>query len=151
METKPEMNLARRQQLLADCPVLSGAPAEDLRLLAEMALCVRLARGEILFCAGDFADGVYILASGRLGVLPAGGETVVRFLDRGDLLGEYGMAANASRTATVRAEEDSELLFVEYPRFRAFLIRCPESLFLLFQTAARRLFEMEHARIDAKI
>lgn len=147
MEMKREMNLARRLQVLAACPVLSGAPPEDLRLLAEMALCVRPARGEILFSAGDLADGVYVVASGRLGVLPAGEPEPTRMLGPVELLGEYGMAIDAVRTATVRAEEDSELLFVDYFRFRAYLLRCPESLFLLFQTAARRLFDLEHTRM----
>lgn len=142
---KHEMSVDRRLEVLASCPVLRGAPPGDLRLLAEMALSIRLARGDVLFSAGDSADGVYVVASGRLGILPRGGPGVVRAAGPGELLGEYGMVVESSRTATVRAEDDAELLFVDYARFRAFLLRCPESLFLLFRTAARRLAERESA------
>lgn len=138
-----EMSVTRRVDALALCPVLRGAPRNDLRLLGEMTLALRVSRGATLFSEGETADGVYVIVSGRMGVLPPGRSSPTRVLGPGELLGEYGMAANTGRTATVRAEEDAELLFVDYPRFRAFLIQCPESLYLIFQTAARRLAEAE--------
>jgi CRP-like cAMP-binding protein len=144
-----ELSVAQRLDVLASCPVFHGAPHGDLRLLAEMALTVRLSKDQTLFEAGEHADGIYVIASGRLGVMTPGRSEIVRELGPGDLLGEYGMVVDAAvRTATVRTVKATELFFVDYPRFRAFLIQCPQSLFILFQTAARRLTELEKIFTD---
>lgn len=140
---KNELSVAQRLDVLASCQVLKGAPRSDLRLLAEMALRARARKGEDLFEAGDPADGVYVVATGLLGVIPPGHADMVRELGPGELLGEYGLALDSRRTATARALDDTDLLFIDYRRFRAFLVQRPESLFVLFQTAVLRLSELE--------
>ena len=53
------------------------------------------------------------------------------------------MVANKQRLATIRALTDTVLLSLDYERFRAFLLRFPEALFVLFETAVERLIEIQ--------
>ena len=136
---------ADRLQVLSICPVFARLPAEHLGVLAEMLQTERLGPGEVLFEHGDPADRVYLVAGGSLGVFLPGRAGPVRSLGPGQLLGEYGMFSGGARTATVKAGSEASLLSLDYRRFRAFLLRFPESALALLQTAAERLLEAEAA------
>jgi CRP-like cAMP-binding protein len=118
-------------------------PARDLAVLAEMVHVEHLPENELLFQHGDPADCVYVVAAGRLAVFLPDAPKPVRHLEPGDVLGEYGMFAGMTRTATVRAETAAVLLSLDYQRFRAFLLHFPEATLVLLKTAVQRLVEHE--------
>ena len=137
------MKAAERISLLATCPVFTGAPPTELALLAEMMEFEYLHAGEILCAAGESADRVYIVASGRLSVVLPGSQTAVSQLGPAELLGEYGMFSNHARTATVQADMETILLSLDYIRFRAFLLRYPTATLVLLRTTVERLVRAE--------
>ncbi len=137
------LTIEQRRLALKACPVFADLPADELSLLAEVMQVEHLLAGETLFEAGDPSDRVFVVVSGRLGVRLPGRADVVRVLERGDLLGEYGLVLNDARTAGVRAESESTLLSLDNERFRTFLLRFPAACLLLLRTAARRLVEAE--------
>ncbi len=137
------LGAADRLRALGACPVFARLPAEHLGVLAEMLGTERLAPGEVLFECGEAADRVFVVAAGSLGVFLPGRAEPVRALGPGELLGEYAMFANLVRTATVRAGSEAVLLSLDYRRFRAFLLRFPESALVLLGTAVERLVEAE--------
>jgi len=137
------LGAADRLRALGACPVFARLPAEHLAVLAEMLGTERLGPGEVLFERGEAADRVYLVAAGNLGVFLPGRAAPVRSLGAGELLGEYAMFANLVRTATVRAGSEAVLFSLDYRRFRAFLLRFPESALVLLGTAVERLLEAE--------
>lgn len=112
--------------LLAAHPAPAGGPEDVEHQLAGplgstlagrlMPAFVRrsLAAGEVLFERGQAADALYVVLSGRLGVVlraaPGAPEETVRTVMPGSALGEMGLLRRQPRTATVRALEDSVVL-----------------------------------------
>ena len=96
---------------------------------------VRLEAGQWLFRQGDPAGSVFIVASGRLEVIldEDGREELLRVMGPGAVAGELALLAASTRSASVRARRDSELLELtraeferlmhENERFSAELVR----------------------------
>ncbi len=127
------MSREQLEDVLGRVPLLSGL-SEELRAgLAAEAGQVRLVAGEWLFRAGDPADAMYVVLSGRLEVVTEVPELLVlRVLDRGSAVGELALLTGQARSASVRARRDSELLrlgrdafarLIESPTFAAELLR----------------------------
>jgi CRP-like cAMP-binding protein len=140
---KTALSINEKSSLLGTCPVFKGTPPAELATLAEMMKTEYLRESEILFEAGEISDSVYIVASGTLNVMLPTESRPVRTLQRGELLGEYGMFSNMARTATLQAATDVVLLSLDYQRFRAFLLRYPEATLVLLKTTVERLLAAE--------
>src|SRR5262245_24478114 len=113
---------------------------------------VRLARGEVLFSAGDAADAVYVVARGRLGGFRAdaeGAEELVVEIPAGEPVGEIELLTKEPRAMTVRALRNSELVRLSAEGFDTTIARSPQALVPLTRTLAVRLRAMAtgmHAR-----
>ena len=100
---------------LAVAPLLSRLPPDVRSQLEAAATPVEVAAGELLFSAGDPADGVYVVTAGLLDVEQRG--EVIRQLGAGAVLGELALLAGGTRSASVRARRDSHLLRVSHETF----------------------------------
>lgn len=138
------LTVVEKLRTVETCPLFSGVPSAELAVLAEMMRTEYLRADEILFQAGEFSDSVYVVVAGALNVFLPNDPLPIRALSPGDLLGEYGLLANLTRTATVRASTDAVLLSLDYPRFRAFLLRFPEATLVMLKTAVARLVAAEN-------
>lgn len=136
------MNAAARALTLGSSTIFASIPRAELSVLAEMMRTESFPAGSTVVEAGETASCVFVVAAGVLGVFLPGRADPVRQLHVGEVLGEYGMVG-AVRTATVRAEGDATLLSLDYERFRAYLLRFPEALWILFESSSRRLLEAE--------
>lgn len=94
---------------------LLGAPA--LRILAISAESYRVEPGQVLFKAGEAADGAYIVQQGSLSLLPdkAGASEVVA--EPGTLLGELALLAETRRPATAIARNACTVLRISRAMF----------------------------------
>ncbi len=97
---------------LRDCADLAGVDPQSLESLAAGAVHFSLPAGYLLFEAGSDPDGVYLLASGRLGVKTPLKSGLTAEIERGELVGEAGWLLDTARSATVVALRDSELLLI---------------------------------------
>ncbi|HMK68730.1 MAG TPA: cyclic nucleotide-binding domain-containing protein, partial [Stellaceae bacterium] len=82
--------------------------------------CVRerhLAPAEILFRAGEPGDALYIVARGKVQVLGGDGKRLIAELGEGQALGEMALLSGGTRTATVRATEPTDLLWIDKTDF----------------------------------
>jgi CRP-like cAMP-binding protein len=73
----------------------------------------RVAPGQAVIREGDEGTSFYVVASGRFSVSrrdETGGQVVLAHLGDGDFFGEMALLSGASRSATVTAEVDSEVL-----------------------------------------
>jgi CRP-like cAMP-binding protein len=124
--------------LLATVPTLSLLGRQALRILAIGAETRYIHSGEVLFKAGDDAEGGFVVQEGRFSLSqPGGGETL--FGPR-TLLGELALFTETRRPATAKALEPSTVLCIPRPLF----IRMLDS----FPDVARKLREIIAVRLD---
>lgn len=128
---EPEVDAQTTDELLLRSPLFSGLDA-DARALLREELRPRVARrGEALIRQGDAADGLYLVASGRLQVVLVnedGAELVIGELTRGDLAGEMALLTDNPRSATVVALRDSHLFFLSTDAFSRIVQAHPRAL-----------------------
>jgi CRP-like cAMP-binding protein len=115
---------------------------ESLALLAGELAVETFAEGEVVCGAGEHADRIYIVNKGNLSVRLPGKEGVVSRLGPGDIIGEYGMFIGV-RTGLVEADTDVELLSIDYPHFKEFLMNNPSTMYELMSVTVASLLRNE--------
>jgi NTE family protein len=131
--------LCRTVDWLRDCPDLAGVDAPTLDALTAGSVHFSLPAGALLFEAGAEADGVYLVASGRLGVKAAGMTTLTAEVEHGELVGEAGWLLKQPRGATLVALRDTELLFLANEVMDRISAQSTQFSLALARLCARRL------------
>ena len=100
--------------LLGSVGIFADVPEQGVGALTKAATSLRLVAGEVLMCAGDTGNDVYVVTEGRLRVSrPEDGRDVhVGEVLPGECVGEMAVVRGAPRTATVTAVEDATVLEV---------------------------------------
>jgi EmrB/QacA subfamily drug resistance transporter len=93
--------------------------------------------GHWLFEAGEPAEAMYVVLSGRLEVVTQ--DTVLRELGAGSILGELALLTGERRSASVRARRDSRLLRVSREDFVAALGTDPQAPMAVARALAEQL------------
>ena len=131
--------MRRAIDCLRDCANLAEIDSATLEVLAAGAVHFSLPAGSLLFESGSTPDGVYLLASGRLGVKTQGMAALTAEIERNELVGEAGWLLREQRSATVFALRDSELLLVPNDLLDAVAARSTGFSLALARLCARRL------------
>jgi CRP/FNR family transcriptional regulator, cyclic AMP receptor protein len=124
--------------LLRSVPMFSLLPGDQLLLLTQALLRKPYPKNSTVVAAGDPADALYIVISGRLKVMmndKEGREVILAILSQGDVFGEMGLIDQAPRSATVVAIESCELLTIT----RADFTKCLQKNFDLTMNVIRGL------------
>jgi predicted acylesterase/phospholipase RssA/CRP-like cAMP-binding protein len=125
---------------LRNVPVLAGLSDELLERLASQVNDVRVRAGTWLMREGESAGSMFIVRSGRLEVIEEGpSETLIRILRRGDVLGELALLRDDTRSASVRACRDAELIELGRAEFEALIIEAPSFALGLLRAMGERL------------
>jgi len=121
-------------------PILRQLGAPALRILAIGAENYRVEPGQVLFRAGDNADGAYVVERGSLKLTTGReGETDI-VAGPGTLLGEFALLAETKRPATATGREETMVLRISRAMFLKMLDGYPD--------AAERLREVMTARAN---
>ena len=131
--------LRRAIDCLRECADLAEVDTATLEALAAGAVHFSLPAGSLLFDSGSLADGVYLLASGRLGVKTAGVARLTAVIERSQLVGEAGWLLKEQRSAAVFAMRDSELLLLPTLLLDALAAGSTHFALALARLCARRL------------
>lgn len=123
---------------LARVPVLGRLGDGALRSLAIAAETYSMQPGEVLFTAGEIADGAYIVQQGTVALKSERGEEVVA--GPGTLLGEAALLAETKRPATATTREACTVLRLSRAMFLKVLDSYPD--------AAQRLRDVFASRTD---
>ena len=101
----------------------------------------KIRKGTEILKQGDMGDKFYIIASGEVSVhikKGFGGTKKVAVLGDGDFFGEMALISDLPRTATVIAEEDSEMYVLYKRAFRRILMASPKINQLIQGTILKR-------------
>jgi NTE family protein len=129
---------------------LEDVPKIALEALAAGAVHFSLPAGDVLFESGSTPDGVYLLASGRLGVRGTAGPGFKAEIERGELVGEAGWLLGEAHSATVTALRDSELLLLPHALLEEAAARSSELALAMARLCARRLRRSNSAQRNTK-
>src|SRR6266567_8219419 len=132
--------------------ILPNLPIQFSGRLLANAKPQTLAEREVLFQAGDVADGCYRLEQGLLKVSitsPQGDERILTILGPGSIVGELAIIDGGPRSATVIAIRDCMLSFISREAFLGCLREYPEIYSDLVATLVSRLREADEAMAAA--
>jgi CRP-like cAMP-binding protein len=102
-------------QALQQTALFGNLEMPDLQALSSRAVERTLKKGEILFLAGDAADGLYVVVKGAIRAYRVGAdgrEQVIHVERSGSTLAEVPVFDGGLYPSTTAAEEDSSLLFI---------------------------------------
>jgi SulP family sulfate permease len=118
---KDKMSGAQRDtQILElhDISVFKNLSAEQLQLIQRYVRPVSFQKGEIIFREGEAGDGIYFILSGYVSVFTGSRDYRLATFADGVFFGEMSILEDKPRSATVRAETDTKLLFMPKKDFQ---------------------------------
>ena len=132
--------------VLRNVPLFSGLDESELQRLSQVAVRRRAGRNEQVVRAGEDAESLIVLLTGRAKVTnfdEEGREIILAWLGPGEFFGEMGLIDGSPRSASVVAVEPCELLTIGKNEFQ----RCMQDNFQvaqkLMQILVRRLREAD--------
>lgn len=134
-------------RILRATDLFGSVPAEELEAVAAASRLRVFRRGQVVFTAGQTADTVIVVVSGRLKVVvrsAEGGELTLTVVQPGGVFGELAAVDGGPRSADAETLEESRLLLIPRELVQDMCARLPAvSLALARSLAAllRRLTE----------
>ena len=120
----PSSDLALSVSVLRNVPLFSGLDQGEFGRLAKIASRRRAANGDYVVRAGEEAESLIILLTGRAKVTNVdeeGREVILAWLGPGEFFGEMGLIDGIPRSANVIVVESCELLIIGKDEFRSFM------------------------------
>jgi SulP family sulfate permease len=102
---------------LQDLSVFKDLSLEQLSLVNRYLREVSFHNGETIFKEGDPGNGIYFIMSGYVSVFTGGRALRLATFAEGVFFGEMAILENQPRSATVRSETDTKLLFMDKDDF----------------------------------
>ncbi len=130
--------------LLHRVPAFSTLSDEDLARVAEVAVPRQFGPGEVVFREGDESDTCYVVRSGRTRAIREhtdGRSITLANFGPGDIFGELAMFDNESRSATIEALENTEVIAILGGDMRRLMREHPDIAVKLVSALGRRLRE----------
>lgn len=115
-------------ELLRKAPIFSELSLEELEHVGRVARRLEFSRDEIVFAMDETADGLYVIASGRVKVcLPSvtGREVILATLGPGQFFGEMSLLDHSPRSASVVAQLPTVCLHLHHQDFDRLLDERP--------------------------
>ena len=142
---------AEARAIMRSEPLFDCMTDDQLANVLQNSSIHRYGRGERLIQEGDAGDSMFVLLRGTAAVSIARNGTSVRVgaMRQGDCFGEFSLLTGEPRTATVRAENDCEVLEISKPIMADVLRESPQCLSALSELLAKRKLEGEGIVKDA--
>jgi len=139
-----------RDQLAIGLPKLFGPLDESmLQFVEERVEWVRLHAGDTLFSEGDKGEDLFFVLGGRLRAVSADGR-VLSEMTRGESIGEIALLTGESRTASVVAVRDSDLVRVSRRAFDEIVAKYPAVMQTIARIVVQRLRAKEQGAAAAR-
>jgi CRP/FNR family transcriptional regulator, cyclic AMP receptor protein len=129
-------------QLLSKVEMFSELDADELTRVAALAQVRSAAKDTVVFNAGDEADAVFVVASGKVKVVTTssdGKEFILTVLGAGQVFGEMALIESAPRSASVITLTAVEMVMIKREEFQHLLNTAPSISRKLLIILSRRL------------
>jgi cAMP-dependent protein kinase regulator len=127
--------------LIRTSPILHSVNPTERAELVQRFVIRTFETGERLITQGRAPDGLFLLASGEVGIVhkePNGSSTVVARLGPGEVLGEVALVLRRPANADVVAQHPTVTLLLARDRFLAAVRAHPQVFVDLYELACRR-------------
>lgn len=117
---------------------VQGAMAQASAISFQSAI---LKKGDVLFREGDLAEDLYILKKGKLSVYKEndGDLFILGEVNEDEVVGEMALVLETTRSASVKAELDSEVISFKVEGFREYLKSQPFWFSRVLETLIKRV------------
>ena len=132
----------RIRELLASVELFGEMLEEEIDDLTALAQIKKLSKDTTVFHAGDPADAVFVVASGRVKVVITssdGKEFILTVLGAGQVFGEMALLESAPRSASIVTLSAVEVLVISRSDFQRLLDSSPRISQRLMAILSRRL------------
>jgi CRP-like cAMP-binding protein/Fe-S-cluster-containing hydrogenase component 2/ferredoxin len=152
---KAELERRYRERALAthlrSVPMFTEVSEDFIDHLRDRVTLISFQPGQVIFRENEPADSFYLVRIGFVKVTQSlpGGEIVLKYLARGDYLGEIGLLRGGARTATCTALDHVELVQIRADDFHEMMRRFPAIQARLTEVARARISENQerHERV----
>lgn len=114
----------------------------ELAVISSVCVEKKLRKGEILFSAGDEPKGLYVIVKGALSAYREnheGREQIIHLEQAGTTMAEVPVFDDKPYPSSVRAEEDSEILFLSGENVKKLFTKHPSIALSALRLMASRL------------
>lgn len=128
--------------LLKEIPLFELLDDREREDLANRLEVEHFAADTLIFQIGDPGDAVYIISSGEVEIYfrnDTGEQITLERSSKGDFFGEISFLDGGSRSASVRATEDTEVMRLDRDALAQFLESRPQAAIQLLAAMGRRL------------
>jgi uncharacterized membrane protein len=128
--------------MLKEVPLFALLDERERKSLAKLLNTKAFSKGDTIFSYGDAGDALYLIRQGRVEVFVENTEGVKIMLaenEAGDLFGEISLLDGGSRTATVVAVEDTDVLTLDREHLLKFITQHPHAALDLLTVMGQRL------------
>jgi CRP-like cAMP-binding protein len=111
---------------LKQCRLLERLATADLQRLEARSSCRNFARGEVIYLPVDRADAVLAVVSGRVHichVTPEGKQSILAFIEPGEVFGELCLVDSAERDELAIAAMPSRIVLIPQEAFEELMRR----------------------------
>ncbi|MEO5719577.1 MAG: cyclic nucleotide-binding domain-containing protein [Chthoniobacterales bacterium] len=142
---KPHEEHSQTKAILEGEPLFSCLTGEQVDHLIAGSRTVHFGRGEKIIEQGADGASMFVLLHGAASVSISQNSNMIRVgsLRMGDCFGEMSLLTGEKRTATVRAEDDCQVIEIAKPAMAAVLRDAPECVTQLSELLATRKMETE--------
>ncbi len=132
------------QNALRQCQLMDGLSDVEISDLSKLFHVQDLKKGEIIFQEGTVNKELYIIKNGRVSVnmlstLQNGEYEKIINLSDHKIFGEFSFLDEATRSATVIAEEDTSLVYIDNIDLLRFLEKNEHAGFIIMRNLAKIL------------
>jgi CRP-like cAMP-binding protein len=110
------------------CNLFSQVAPEDIAWLEGHSRMRKLKRGEPIYLPSQSADGVVLVASGRVKIChstPEGKQSIIDFIDAGEIFGELALLDSQQRDEYAETSEKTTLVMIPKREMQALIRKYP--------------------------
>lgn len=132
-------------------PIFAGLSAPEVEEISHIAVAINIAKGDMVYEAGDAGGSLFVLDSGRVKTYRlniSGKEQVLRIVGPGDFLGELSLLSSVPFSDSAVALEDTVMCVLHGERVKQLMGKYPSIALKVMDEMSRRL-EKAEGRIEA--
>ncbi len=134
-----------------EIPLFHGLRPLQAKIVVLMAQLASASPGTLITQRGELKEELYVLVNGIVDVRRSEGESVIRSLGRGDVIGEMGLVRHRPRSADVVVRETTEYLVLDGDFLDRIQRRYPRIAAKVFLNLTRILSDRLESTTDALV